>query len=101
MEIIITDLTRFHKECLTQELIEHSLTRWTDQLSTSGNRVKSTFIEVEINEPSLQEPIRRRLNRIPTSFSLSDEEVDSHIETGRRLLRNDPAYQRLLVELEI
>ena len=42
---------------------------------------------------------RRFFNRIPTSFSLSKEQVDRLIEAGRELLRNNPDYQRLLTEL--
>ena len=42
---------------------------------------------------------RSFFNRIPTSFSLSEEQVDRLIKVGRELLRNNPNYQRLLADL--
>jgi len=36
------------------------------------------------------------LNGVPTSFKLSDEQVDKLIETGRTLLRNNPTFIELL-----
>jgi NTE family protein len=38
-------------------------------------------------------------NRIPTSFKLSDEQVDRLIEAGRELLRNNPDFQKFLSDL--
>ena len=43
---------------------------------------------------------QRFFNQIPTSFSLSEEQVDRLIEAGRELLRNNPDFQRLLTDLE-
>jgi hypothetical protein len=39
---------------------------------------------------------RRDLNRIPSNFSLSDEQVDRLRAAGRRLLRESTEFQRLL-----
>lgn len=36
------------------------------------------------------------LDQTPTSFSLTDEQVDGLIEAGGELLRNDPEFRRLL-----
>jgi len=46
-----------------------------------------------------EEPLRRFLNEIPTSFELGAEQVDSLVAIGRELLRNNADYQRLLASL--
>jgi hypothetical protein len=43
---------------------------------------------------------REFLNGIPTSFSLTDEEVDALIETGGSLLRDHPVFQALMADFE-
>jgi len=42
---------------------------------------------------------REYYDLIPTSFSLSEEQVDRLILAGRELLRNNPDFQRLLVDI--
>ena len=42
---------------------------------------------------------RPHSNRIPTSFSLTDEQVDKPIEAGRELLHANPEFRRLLADL--
>jgi NTE family protein len=39
-------------------------------------------------------------NKVPTSFKLSDEQVDRLIAVGRQLLREHPDFQRLLADLK-
>jgi len=39
------------------------------------------------------------LNKIPTSFSLTPEQVDSLIKSAKDLLHADPEYQQLLSDL--
>ena len=39
---------------------------------------------------------RRDLNRIPSNFALSDEQVDRLRAAGRKLLRESPEFRRLL-----
>ena len=41
------------------------------------------------------------LNKVPTSFSLSDDQVDQLIESGRVLLRNNPEFINLVKDLNI
>jgi NTE family protein len=43
---------------------------------------------------------RKYFKRLPTSFSLTDEQVDRVREAGRRLLRRSWAFQRLVQQLQ-
>ena len=55
--------------------------------------VKLGFIDIPQSED------RSFFNAIPTSFNLSEEQVDRLIEAGHELLRKNPDYQRLLADL--
>jgi hypothetical protein len=66
--------------------------------ATGDRPVESYFIILDFD--GIQDPERRRvLNQIPTSFQLSDEQVDLLIEAGGVLLRTNPEFQRLLTDL--
>jgi NTE family protein len=39
---------------------------------------------------------RAYLKKLPTSFSLSDEQVDRLLAAGRKILRDSPDYQEVL-----
>ena len=82
----------------TLELMDRSLTRWTTALSTPDRPVTPYFVQLGFVD-ILQPEARRFFNQIPTSFSLSEEQVDRLIEAGHELLRNNPDYQRLLADL--
>ena len=82
----------------TLELFQNSMERWSEELSTPDSPVTPYFVQlgfVDIEQPEA----RRFFNQIPTSFKLSEEQVDRLIEAGHDLLRNNPDYQRLLVDL--
>jgi NTE family protein len=72
--------------------------RWARELSTPDQPVTPYYLQVgfrDISDPRA----RRFFNRVPTSFSLSDEQVDKLIATGRDLLRNHPGYRQLVADL--
>jgi len=82
----------------TLELVESQFGLWADELSTPDRKVDVHFIQVtfqDINEPEL----KLFLNKIPTSFNLTDEQVDTLIKTSRSLLRENRDFQNLLTEL--
>jgi NTE family protein len=82
----------------TLELMDKSMTRWSRELSKGGKRVKPYFVQLGIED--IRQPAEQHyLNHIPTSFSLSDEQVDRLIKAGRELLRNNPDYKRFLASL--
>jgi NTE family protein len=83
----------------TIELMRYSMNRWAEAMSTPEQHVEPYFIQVDFKD--IQEPERRRfLNQTPTSFRLSDEQVDRLIEAGGELLRDNPEFQRLLADME-
>jgi NTE family protein len=83
----------------TMELLETALHQWSEALSEPGNPLTPYLIEVSV-EDIQQLEAREFFNKIPTSFSLDDEQVDRLIDAGRKLLRNHPEFQKLLVDLK-
>jgi len=95
----VTDAQLHHYNTATLGLMKQSITRWAKELSTPERPVKPYFIQISFRD--IQQPERQRFfNRIPTSFSLSDEQVDRLIETGRELLRQNPDFQLFLSDLD-
>ena len=91
-------LHRYNTE--TIELIRQSLSEWAGAKSTSENPISTYYVQVSLD--NIEDPEERRyFNGIPTSFSLTDEQVDGLIEIGGRLLRKDPELRRLLEEMNI
>lgn len=94
----VTDVQLHRYNAATLELMKHSVSRWADELSTDEKTVTPYFIQVGFRD--VAQPERRRFfNRIPTSFSLTDEQVDELIITGRQLLRSNADFQRFLSNL--
>ena len=83
----------------TLELVESAFYGWAEKLSTPEKTVHPYFIELSFEE--LEQPeVRAYFNKVPTSFKLSDEQVDKLIAAGRQLLREHPDFQRLLADLK-
>ena len=82
----------------TLEVIHNKLGGWAEAVSTPERPVTAHFIRLGFDDIEQPEELAY-LNSIPTSFNLSDEQVDKLIEAGRELLRNNPDYQRLLADL--
>ncbi len=60
--------------------------------------MKTYFIEVSFEQvPDPQ--LKYFLNKVPTSFNLTEEQVDALIKSARELLQADPEYQQLLKDL--
>ena len=95
----MSDVQLHRYNAATLELMQTSLQRWAKELSTPSRKVTAHFVQVDFRD--IEDP-RTRLffNRIPTSFDLTDEEVDRLILAGRELLRTNPEFQRFLSELE-
>lgn len=82
----------------TLNLIKASLNQWTKELSDENRSIESWFIELDFSDvESVRE--RESLNAIPTTFSLSDEDIDHLIIAGQQLLTNDESFQDLLSEI--
>ena len=94
----MSDVQLHRYNTTTVELMKDSLRRWASELSTPDHTVDSHFVRVGLR--SITEPERRVFfNQIPTSFVLTQEQVDGLEEAGRQLLFNDPEYQRAVEAL--
>ena len=82
----------------TLALMKKSITRWAKELSTPERTVAPYFIQIGFKDIQDAES-REFINQVPTSFSLSDEQVDRLIAAGRELLRNNVKYQQFLSDL--
>lgn len=82
----------------TMELVQTELKQWAESISTPERPVNSYFIKVTFD--NIQQPqLQLFLNKIPTSFSLTGEQVDKLTDSGRSLLRNEETFQKLLNDL--
>ncbi len=84
----------------TKNLINEMLTQWSEELSTDESRVEYYYISLDFNQ-MLDPQDSYFLNNIPTTFTLSDEEVDRLIEAGKETLFNHPEFQRLMSDLQV
>ena len=83
----------------TIESMKQSLARWEAELSTPEKPLTPYFIQVTFAD--IPDPDRRIFfNKVPTSFDLTDEQVDRLIEAGRQLLRDNPEFRNLLSDLK-
>lgn len=90
-------LHRYNADTLA--MIEQAQHDWAKELSTPERTVKTYFIRLNLSQ--VTDPDRQEfLNRIPTSFSLTDEQVDALIETGEDLLRENPVFEKLLRDVQ-
>jgi NTE family protein len=65
-----------------------------------GQPLAVEFYAIDIHFDAITNPEEKRYFRnLPTSFVLSDEQVDRLREMAGRLLRQSPDYQRLLRDL--
>ncbi|MDH4018345.1 MAG: patatin-like phospholipase family protein [Xanthomonadales bacterium] len=94
----MTDVQLHRYNAATVDEVRDSLEEWTANISTPEHEVKSYFIEVSFKQVA-QPQLKLFLNKIPTSFNLTDEQVEALIKSARDLLREDPEYQQLLAEL--
>jgi NTE family protein len=94
----VTDAQLHRYNAATLELMSYTIERWARELSTPKKKVTPYFIRLGFRD--FEEPKKRKLfNRIPTSFTLSDEQVDHLIAAGRQLLRDNPDFQRFVADL--
>ena len=94
----VTDVQLHRYNAATLGLLKDSAARWAQILSTPERPVTPYFIQISFRD--IAQPEKRRFfNRIPTSFSLSNEQADRLIGAGRELLRNNPDFQQFLSDL--
>lgn len=94
----VTDIQLHRYNAATLDLTKQSIARWAKEMSTPKRPVTSYAMEASFR--GIPDPEQRRFfNRVPTSFALSDEQVDRLIAAGRKIIRNNPEFQRLVADL--
>lgn len=94
----MSDVQLHRYNAATLQLMKDSVTQWAKELSTPKRPVTPYLVETGFRD--IQQPERRRFfNQVPTSFALSEEQVDRLIAAGREMLRENPEFQRLLADL--
>lgn len=94
----MSDIQLHRYNAATVSLLQDRLADWASSISTPENQVTPYFIQVTFD--AVRQPqLKLFLNKIPTSFSLTDEQVDTLIDSARTLLRGDPVFQKLVSEL--
>ena len=62
--------------------------------------LEPTWGEFACPPPQLtDQPTRYLVNKVPTSFNLTDEQVEAMKKAGRDLLRANPEFQRMLKDM--
>lgn len=92
-----SQIRRYNLETLIA--LEGALARLRLDLAEDGHDTQTFMVDVSFDE--LADPGRRTyFKRLPTSFVLTDGEVDELREAGRRLLRDSPEFQALVEALQ-
>lgn len=96
-------IARYNTE--TMALFREQVGQWQEQVSLArcGRMYCRDNLElylVSVSLSDIADPEKRRaLQEIPTTFTLTDAEVDSLIVAARELLADSPDFQRLLRDL--
>lgn len=94
----MTDVQLHRYNAATVDKVKESLNIWTARMSTPEHPITAHFIQISFKDTP-QPQLKLFLNKIPTSFSLTNEEVDTLIASARSMLRANPEFQQLLVDL--
>ena len=95
---LVTDIQLHRTNVATLELLSNSIRRWSSDLSTPERTVEPYFVEIDFNR--IPQPERRQyFNQVPTSFSLSEQQVDDLIAVARELLLGNTEFQRFIQDL--
>lgn len=85
----------------TFDLMETTLKKWAEATSTPQSKVSPYFVKVEfksLRENQSDLPRLLRINKIPTNFSLTEDQVEELIQAGRELLLENPEFKRFLID---
>lgn len=94
----VTDIQLHLYNTETNSLLKQKLMTWAKNLSTEEHPITPHFID--LNVTSIQDKEDRLFfNRVPTSFSIEKEQADKLIELAKDMLKQNPEYQKLLLQL--
>ena len=89
-------LHRYNTE--TVELLKSSMKEWSESARSAQHPISTYFVRISLDD--IADPEQREFfQEIPTSFSLTADQVDGLIDMGGRLLRVNPEFRRLLEAL--
>lgn len=95
----VTDTQLHLYNAATLRVMQQDLEKWAEELSTPEHPVTPILINVSLKELSNPEQ-QRYFNEVPTSFSLTDAQVDALVAIGRNLLIENPEYRSLVEKLD-
>ena len=79
----------------TRNLARQQIRKYEQQLQASGHDTHFYFAEVDFE--SIKSITRKSFfNNLPTTLELEDEQIDSLIDAGRNLLRENPEFKAFL-----
>lgn len=94
----VTDIQLHLYNTETNALLKEQLMKWAKKLSSKEHPITPYFIDLNVTDIEKHED-RVFFNRVPTSFSLEKEQADKLIELAKGMLRQNPEYQKLLIQL--
>jgi len=95
----MTDTQLHRYNVATFALMREVLAGWAKAVSTPERPVSHHLIELSFEQLASAKE-REYFNAIPTTFSLSGEQVDRLVAAGGTLLRNNPDFRRLMNDLQ-
>ncbi|MGB8434245.1 MAG: patatin-like phospholipase family protein, partial [Burkholderiales bacterium] len=112
MQSISVPIDRYSTEAIAA--LQDVITEWRlrEKLDADARRLGQSiqpgtgvlpveFSVIDVSFETVADPrLREYLENLPTSFALSDEAVDKLRETGAQLLRDSPAFQEFVKELQ-
>ena len=94
----MTDVQLHRYNAASVDKAKESLDTRTTRMSTPDHPITGNFIQISFEDtPQLE--LKQFLNKIPTSFNLTNEQVDTLIASVRSMLRANPDFQQLLADL--
>ena len=94
----VTDIQLHLYNTETNSVIKDKLMQWADTVATKEHPITPYFINLDVTGIQDQQD-RHFFNGVPTSFTLEKEDADKLIVLARKMLRQNPEYQKLLQNL--
>ena len=95
----MTDIQLHRYNVATIELMRESLAQWARAVSTPARPVSYYVVRLSFaGLPSAKE--REYFNSIPTTLSLSGEQVERLVAAGGSLLKSNPDFRRLMSDIQ-
>ena len=84
----------------TLELLRQSIAGWNrDQAANNPTLAPIAFYRIIVSFAALPDNERQYFNALPTSFTLTNSQIDALLAVGPRLLHESPDFQRLVNDL--